>query len=93
MNGFTPFENRMKTDYEDFRDLLKTIGANLKELRVARKQSIEAVAAAIELPTLMLEGIEEGECDLGLGLLLDLCCYYEVNAVDVVSVKANHVQK
>jgi transcriptional regulator with XRE-family HTH domain len=63
---------------------LQITGDNLSAIRQARKESLESVAAAVNLPPDVLESIENGRCDFKLHALFALCNYYETDLGDVV---------
>jgi transcriptional regulator with XRE-family HTH domain len=65
-------------------DFLETIGRNLRKLRNARKESIETVAAAIQISPDLLNKIEKGICpNCKMGVLFGLCDYYKVTPADL----------
>ena len=61
-----------------FEHRLKVIGTNLRAIRIARKEPIMMVAAAIDISGSCLEAIERGGYDMDLALLFRLCQYYSV---------------
>lgn len=74
----------MKPISEDFKYILTIIGDNLRQVRTARKQCLQTVSDALEISQGRLGDIENGEYDMELGFLIDLCRYYQVKAADVI---------
>ena len=58
---------------------LKKMGSRLMALRIARREHITSVAAAINLRPDVLERIENGEQDIRIKTLFTLCGYYEID--------------
>ena len=63
---------------------LKTIGHNLHQLRLARNEDIGTVAHAVAITPAQLAKIEEGRLNFRLGILFDLCDYFDANLEDIV---------
>jgi len=65
---------------------LDTIGNNLYALRVARKESLKAVAKAVNMSPSTLSKIEKGLYPhYRVGTLIRLSKYYKVHPKDIVS--------
>lgn len=75
----------MKPLQEDSKHWLKMIGANLKAIRISRKEVICDVSKKLNISQSRLEIIEEGEFDMDLGQFAELCDHYKVRMTDVVS--------
>lgn len=64
---------------------LHTIGDNLYALRVARKETLKAIAKAVKMAPARLSKIEKGLCpNYRFGILIRLCKHYKVSVLDVV---------
>lgn len=74
----------MKNLSEDSKYWLEIVGNNLRHIRNAQKQSLQAVARALKISPGRLGAIEKGEYDMELWLLMELCDYYDVRPADVV---------
>ena len=66
--------------------LLREIGSNLHTIRNARKETLQAVAASINITHPVISKIENGRYDtLTLSLLIKLCNHYQVSLQQVLS--------
>ena len=61
---------------------LKTVGARFHSLRRKQKSEVEAVAKAVGISPKLLLRIEEGDYDMYIDLLFELCEYYDITPHD-----------
>lgn len=63
---------------------LKKMGSRLTALRIARREQITSVAAAVNLRPEILELIENGEHNIRIKTLFALCGYYDIDAETLI---------
>lgn len=64
------------------KQFLKAVGNKLQSLREEQKKESGAVAKAVSISPALLFSIEEGEHDLPLDLLIELCEVYDISPYD-----------
>lgn len=76
----------------DINSLLTTIGHNLHTIRNARKETLQAVAADIEITHPIISRIENGRHkSLQVALLVKLCNHYKITLQQVLSLEVAHI--
>ena len=56
----------------------------MRKVREGRKETADEVAEALNMSPDLLDKKENGECNFEVGVLFELCAYYEVNIEEVV---------
>jgi transcriptional regulator with XRE-family HTH domain len=62
---------------------LKTVGTNLKRLRLTGGTDIEVLAKEVHIKAKVLEEIEEGIYEIRVSQLEQLCTYYGITPVEL----------
>lgn len=65
--------------------LLTEIGANIKQLRLARAKGQTEVANALKISVAALSKIENGQTDINLSRLAQIAKYFGVSIISMVS--------
>jgi DNA-binding XRE family transcriptional regulator len=60
----------------DAKKFLKAVGTRLQLLREEQKRELETVAKTVGISHTLLSRIEDGDYDMYLDLLFELCDYY-----------------
>jgi transcriptional regulator with XRE-family HTH domain len=66
----------------DSKKFLKAVGARFHSIRKKHKSEIETVAKAVGISPKLLLRIEEGDYDMYIDLLFELCEYYDITPHD-----------
>ena len=77
----------------DAKRFLKVVGTRLHLLRTKEKEEIETVAKAVGISPALLSRIEEGDYDMYLDLLFELCDYYGTTPHEVFKDVEKHLRK
>ena len=67
----------------DAKKFLKAVGTRLHQLRIDQKIELETVAKAVGISHALLSRIEQGDYDMYLDLLFEICDYYDTTAREV----------
>ena len=68
---------------KDARKFLKAVGTRLQLLRKEQKKELETVAKAVGISHSLLSRIEDGDYDMYLDLLFELCDCYDTTPHEV----------
>jgi transcriptional regulator with XRE-family HTH domain len=66
----------------DSKKFLRTVGRRFHALRKKEESEVESVAKAVGISGRLLLRIEEGDYDMYIDLLFELCDYYKITPHD-----------